>query len=127
MEKYTHIFIKLRKFAPHPDEREFALRYVVGLSYHIQIHMVGLCCETMDRAIATGMFVEGERELFRTKQHRESGKGKSLVLTRSCSILVSCIGSTFRATIGRKLKNWFTGGSSRDQSMSQTPQQRRPP
>ena len=40
-------------------------RFMADLSYCIRIHVVGLCCETMDRAITTVMSVEGERELFK--------------------------------------------------------------
>ena len=44
-----------------------ALKYVTGLSYRIGIHVVGLCCKTVDRTIAAAMLVEGERELFKTE------------------------------------------------------------
>ena len=43
-------------------------RFVVGLSYRICIHVVGLCCEMVDRTIATAMSVKGEQELFKTEQ-----------------------------------------------------------
>ena len=45
-----------------------AQRFVTDLSYYIRIYVVGLCCETVDKAIAAAMSVEGERELFRTEQ-----------------------------------------------------------
>ena len=67
MEEYTHRFEKLRRFSPHQDERDMTQRFMAGLSYRIRIHVVGLCCETVDRAIAAAMSVEGERELFRTE------------------------------------------------------------
>ena len=103
-------------------------RFIACLSYRIRIHVVGLCCETVDRAIAAAMSIEGERELFRTEQqYRGSGKGKSPMLSKSRSTVVSCIGSTSGASWGRKFKGWFTSGSSRDWSRSQTPQQHRPP
>ena len=103
-------------------------RFVAGLSYCIRIHVVGLCCETVDRAIVAAMSVECKRELFRTEQqHRDSGKGKSPALSRSRTTMVSYTRSTFRTSWGRRFKGWFTGGLSRDRSRSQTPQQRRPP
>ena len=43
-------------------------RFVANLSYRIRIHVVGLCCETVDRAITAAMSVEGEQELFRIEQ-----------------------------------------------------------
>ena len=96
MEEYTHRFAELRRFSPHQDERDITQRFVASLSYRIRILVVGLCCETVDRAIAVAMSVEGERELFRTEQqHRDSGKGKSLVLSRRRLTAVSCIGSTY--------------------------------
>ena len=68
VEEYTRRFTELRRFSPHQDERDMTQRFVAGLSYRIRIHVVGLYCETVDRAITTAMSVEGERELFRTKQ-----------------------------------------------------------
>ena len=41
------------------------MRYISGLSYCIRIHVVSLCYETIDWAIAAAMSVEAERELFR--------------------------------------------------------------
>ena len=58
----------MRKFAPHQEEREMALRYISGLSYHIQIYMRGLCCETIDKAITAAMSMEAKRELFKIEQ-----------------------------------------------------------
>ena len=60
MEEYTHRFAELRRFSPHQDERDMTQRFVAGLSYYIHIHVVGLYYETMDRAIAAAMSVEGE-------------------------------------------------------------------
>ena len=68
VEEYTRTLAELRRFSPLHDERDMAQRFVVGLSYCIRIHMVGLCCETVDRAIEAAMLVEGERELFRMEQ-----------------------------------------------------------
>ena len=68
MEEYTRRFAELRRFSPHQDERDMTQRFVAGLSYHIRIHVVGLCCETVDWAITVAMLVEGEWELFRTEQ-----------------------------------------------------------
>ena len=65
VEEYTRRFVKLWRFSPHQEERDMTQRFVAGLSYRIRIHVVGLCCETVDRAIAAAMPVEGERELFR--------------------------------------------------------------
>ena len=48
VEEYTSRFVELRRFAPHQDEREMAMKYVSGLSYRIRIHVVSLCCETVD-------------------------------------------------------------------------------
>ena len=95
MEEYTRRFTELRRFQPHQYERDMTQRFVASLSYHIRIHVVGLCCEMVDRAIAAAMSVEGERELLKIEQqHRDSGKGKSPVLTRSRSTVVSCTRST---------------------------------
>ena len=68
VEEYTRRFAKLRRFSPHQDERDMTQRFMAGLSYRIRIHVVGLCCEMVDRAIAVTMLVEGERELFKTEQ-----------------------------------------------------------
>ena len=115
MEEYTRRFAELRRFSPHQDERDMTQRFVAGLSYRIRIHVVRLCREIVDWAITAAMSVEGERELFRTEQqHRDSSKGKSPVLTRSHSTTVSCTGSTFGASWGRRFKGWFIGSSSRD-------------
>ena len=62
VEEYTSQFSELRRYAPHQDERDMAMRYISGLSYRIRIHVVSLCCETVDRAIAAAMSVEAERE-----------------------------------------------------------------
>ena len=35
VEEYTSRFTKLRRFAPHQDEREMAMKYVSGLSYYL--------------------------------------------------------------------------------------------
>ena len=68
VEEYTCRFAELRRFSPHQDERDMTQRFIAGLSYRIRIHVVGLYCETVDRAITVAMSVEGERELFRTEQ-----------------------------------------------------------
>ena len=68
VEEYTSRFLELRRYTPHQDERDMTQRFVAGLSYRIRIHVVGLCCETVDRAIVAAMSVEGERELFRIEQ-----------------------------------------------------------
>ena len=75
MEDYTSRFSELRRFALHQDEREMAMRYVLRLSYYIRIHVMSLCCETVDRAIAAAMLVEVERELFKIEHQRDSNKG----------------------------------------------------
>ena len=67
VEEYTRRFVELRRFSPHQDERDMTQRFVADLSYCIRIYVVGLCCETVDRAIAAAMSVEGERELFRVE------------------------------------------------------------
>ena len=121
MEEDTHRFAELRRFSPHQDERNMTQRFMASLSYRICIHLVGLCCETVDRAIIAAMSVEGEQELFRTKQqHRDSGKGKSPMLSRSRSTTVSCTRSTSGTSWGRIFKGWFTKGSSKAHSRSQT-------
>ena len=68
------------------------MRYISGLSYRIRIHVVSLCCETVDRAIVAAMSIEAERELFRSEHSKESSKGKSPVLSRSRSTLASKLG-----------------------------------
>ena len=55
VEEYTSRFSELRRYAPHQDERDMAMRYISGLSYRIMIHVVSLCCETVDRAIAAAI------------------------------------------------------------------------
>ena len=60
-EEYTSQFSEFRRYAPHQDERDMAMRYISRLSYRIRIHVVSLCCETVDRAIAAAMSVEAER------------------------------------------------------------------
>ena len=47
VEEYTNWFSELRRYAPHQDERDMAMRYISGLSYCIRIHVVSLCCETV--------------------------------------------------------------------------------
>ena len=89
VEEYTSRFSELRRYAPHQDERDMAMRYISGLSYRIRIHVVSLCCETVDRAIAAAMSVEVERELFRSKHSKERNKGKSPMLSRSRSTSAS--------------------------------------
>ena len=127
VEEYTRRFAELRRFSPHQDERDMTQRFVAGLSYRIRIHVVGLCCETVDRAITTAMPVKGERELFRMEQqHRDSDKGKSPVLSKSHLVVMSYTGSTSSTLWGKRFKGWFTKGSSKDQSKSHTPQQHRP-
>ena len=89
VEEYTSRFSELRRYAPHQDERDMAMRYISGLSYRIRIHVVSLCCETVNRAIAAAMSVEAERELFRSEHSKESSKGKSPMLSRSRSTSAS--------------------------------------
>ena len=50
------------------------MTYISGLSYHIRIHVVSLCCETIDRAITAAMSVEVERELFRSEHSKDNNK-----------------------------------------------------
>ena len=121
VEEYTSQFSELRRYAPHQDERDMAMRYISRLSYRIRIHVVSLCCETIDRAIAAAMSVEVERELFRSKLSKESSKGKSPMLSRSRSTSTSQAGSTFGPSFGKRLVSWVTGSFTRDWSRSQTP------
>ena len=83
VEEYTSRFSELKRYTPHQDERDMAMRYIYGLSYCIKIHVVSLCCETVDWAIAAAMSIEVERELFRFEHSKESSKGKSPMLFRS--------------------------------------------
>ena len=62
-----------------------AMRYILGLSYRIRIHVVSLCCDTVDKAIAAATSIEAERGLFLVEQQQSSGKGKSPMLVRSQS------------------------------------------
>ena len=62
VDEYTSQFSELRRYAPHQDERDMAMRYIFGLSYRIRIHVVSLCCETVHWAITTSMSIEAERE-----------------------------------------------------------------
>ena len=126
MEKYTSQFSELRRYAPHQDERDMAMRYISGLSYRIRIHVVSLCCETIDRAITAAMSVEAERELFRSKHSKESSKEKLSMLFRSRLTSASQAGSTSGPSFGKRLVSWVAGSFTRDQSRSQTPQQHRP-
>ena len=75
MEEYTSQFLELRRFTPHQDERDIAIKYISKLSYYIRIYVVSLCCETVDRAIIAAMSVEAERAVqvraFEGKQRRE--------------------------------------------------------
>ena len=105
MEDYTSRFSELRRFAPHQDEREMAMRYVLGLSYSIRIHIVSLCCETIERAITAAMSVEAERELFRIEHQRDGGKEKLSMMSKSHSTSASQIGSTFGPSFGKRLVN----------------------
>ena len=104
-----------------------AMLYILGLSYHLQIHVVSLCCETIDWAITAAMSVEAERELFRTEHQRNSDKEKLLMMSKSRSTLASHIRSTSGSSFGRRLVNWVVGGFNRDRSRSQTFQQCRLP
>ena len=122
MEEYTSRFSKLRRYAPHQDERDMAMRYISELSYRINIHVVSLCCETVDRAIAAAMSVEVERELFRSEHLKESSKEKSPMLSRSRSTSASQAGSTSRRSFGKRLASWVTGIFTRDRSRGQTSQ-----
>ena len=103
VEEYTSRFSELRRYTPHQDERDMAMRYISGLSYRIRIHVVSLCCETVDRTITAAMSVEAERELFRSEHSKESSKGKSPMLSRSRSTLTSQVGSTSRPSFGKRL------------------------
>ena len=103
-----------------------AMRYISGLSYRVRIHVVSLCCETVDRAIAAAMLVEAERELFKSEHSKESSKGKSPMLSRSRLTSASQVGSTSGPSFGKRLASWVTGNFTRDWSKSQTAQQRRP-
>ena len=85
-----------------------AMRYISRLSYRIRIHVVSLCCETVDRAIAVAMLVEAERELFRSEHSKESSKGKSSMLSRSHSTSASLAGSTSGPSFGKRLESWVT-------------------
>ena len=127
MEDYTSRFLELRRFAPHQDERYMAMRYILGLSYHIRIHVVSLCCEIVDQDIVVAISVKIERELFKMEHQRDSSKEKLPMMSRSRSTLASQTGSTFGPSFGKRLVNWVTGGFSRDRSRSQTPQQHHPP
>ena len=122
VEEYTSQFLELRRYAPHWDESDMAMRYISGLAYRIRIHVVSLCCETVDRAIAAAMSVEAERELFRSEHSKESSKGKSLMLSRSRSTSASQAGSTSGPSFGKRLVSWVVGSFIRDQSKSQTTQ-----
>ena len=126
MEEYTSRFLELRRYAPHQDERDMTMRYIFGLSYRIKIHVVSLCCETVDWAIAAAMSVEAERELFRSEHSKESSKGKSPMLSRSRSTSASQAGSTSGPSFGKRLESWVPQSFTRDWSKSQTAQQRRP-
>ena len=79
------------------------MRYISGLSSHIRIHVVSLCYETVDQAIAAAMSVEAERELFRSEHLKESSKGKSPMLSRSRSTSASQAGSTSGHSFGKRL------------------------
>ena len=120
MEEYTSRFSELRRFAPYQDERDMAMRYISGLSYRIRIHVVSLCCETVDRAIAAAMSVEVEKELFRSKHSKESSKGKSLMLSKSRSTSASQVGSTSRHSFDKRLASWVVGSFTKDQSNEET-------
>ena len=103
MEEYTSQFLELRRYTPHQDERDMAIRYISGLSYRIRIHVVSLCCETVDWAIAVAMSVKAERELFKSEHLRDSSKGKSPMMSKSRSTLASQAGSTSGPSFGKRL------------------------
>ena len=105
MEEYTSRFSELRRYAPHQDERDMAMRYISGLSYCIRIHIVSLCFETVDWAIVAVMLIKAERELFKTEHQRESSKGKLPMMSKSRSTSASHIESTSRPSFGRRLVN----------------------
>ena len=126
IEEYTSQFSELRRYAPHQDERDMAMRYISGLSYRIRIHVVSLCCETVDQAIAAAMSVEAERELFRSEHSKESSKEKSLMLSRSRSTSASQAGSTSGRSFGKRLASWVAGSFTKDRSKGQTSQQQHP-
>ena len=105
MEEYTSRFAELRRFAPHQDEREMAMKYVSGLSYRLRIHVVSLCYENVDRVITAAMSVEAERELFKTEHQRENSKGKLSMMSRSRSTSASHTWSTSVPSFGRRLVN----------------------
>ena len=114
MEEYTSQFSELRRFTPHKDERDMAMRYISSLSYHTRIHVVSLCCETVDRAITAAMSVEAERELFRSKHSRDNSKRKSPMMSRSHLTLASQVGSTSGPSFGTRLVSWVTGNFTKD-------------
>ena len=103
MEEYTSWFLELKRYAQHQDERDMAMKYISGLSYRIRIHVVSLCCETVDRAIVAAMSVEAERELFRSEHSRDSSKEKSLMMSKSRSTSASQTGSTSGPSFGKRL------------------------
>ena len=98
-----------------------AMRYISRLSYHIKIHIVSLCCETMDRAITAAMSVEVEKELFKSEHLRDNSKGKSPMMSKSRLTFASQAGSTFGPSFGKRLVSWVAGSFA-----SQTPQQGHP-
>ena len=80
-----------------------AMRYISGLSYRIKIHVVSLCCETIDWAIAVAMSIEVERELFRLEHPRDSSKGKSPMMSRSRLTSASQVGSTSKPSFDKRV------------------------
>ena len=114
MEQYARKFYDLSKYASHWDERELAMKFMDGLSKRINMLVVGHCCDTVDKAIATATSIELERGLFLAEQ-QSSGKGKSPLLVRSQSASVIGSSSLSSGPFWR-VKNWVKsnfGGSSR--------------
>ena len=70
MEQYARRFFDLSKFASHRDEREFAMKFVDGLSSRICMLVAGHCCDTVDNAIAAATSIEAERGLFLVEQRQ---------------------------------------------------------
>ena len=110
----SYQFLELRRYAPRQDEWDMAMSYISGLSYHIRIHVVSLCYETIDRAITAAMSVEAKRELFRLEHSRNSNKGKSAMMSRSRSTSASQVGSTSGPSFGKRLVSWVTESFTRD-------------
>ena len=64
VEQYARKFYDLSKYASNRDERELEMKFVDGLSSRICMLVAGLCCDTVDKAIAAATSIESERGLF---------------------------------------------------------------